>query len=154
MNTKELLEIHKHILDYYLHEHTLSWHLIGIGWATNVGILSALLLTLDLKTPRTPLEIGFCALGLITNLVWWLALERNQVYKDSLTYEGRKIERELAQIGLSVCVFETRETIREKKQHPAEHRRLCIREQVASTTTSRYSFLLLIIPWAILLAYV
>lgn len=101
MKVEELLEIHKSILDYYIHEHTISWHLIGIGWATNVGLISALLLSFDLDNPRYALEIPLYIIGFFTNLAWWLALERNQVFKDSLANEGRKIERLLEQIGTS-----------------------------------------------------
>lgn len=154
--SNEILDIHKSCLDYYLHEHRLSWQFIGIGWATNVGLLTVFFAISEANLISTKGAIMICLVGIITNAIWWLALQRNEVYKDALASEGVRIEKELDDRGLHVYTFRTRDDIRKKNIHPgkvcgAHASTLHLWERWASTLTSRYLFLLLPTLWTILL---
>ena len=145
-----LLESHKRYLEYYIHEHSLSWRFIGVGWAANVGLFSAIGTILSLESPLFFLAMLFCAVGIISNAALWLALNRNDVYKNSIAYEGEKIEELLEKYyGINVRTFRTRKKIREG-WHPIGRRRLYLRENLASTQMHRYAFFVLIIVWGVL----
>jgi hypothetical protein len=86
-------------------------------------------------------------IGSIVNVFLWMALERREVYKNSLADEGLKIEKELDSIGLHIRVFKTREKIREEGLHPSKGRKLLRWERWASTFAFRRSFLFLAMLW-------
>lgn len=155
-----LIEEHKELVNLYIHQDTLAWHLVYIYFFIVGTLASAIVISMSSFTANnSKQEIGFYMsllsfFGMFISILWFFMFCRSKIYREVPINAALMIEKEITKrledeklafntLGMTV------EAIRNKKflKPNGRFRKIRILERFPSLKTVHYIFFVLAIIW-------
>lgn len=157
-----LLREYEKIVDLFMNESRVAWELVSIYMAVQMGLLSALVITLSRGIPLLTLGYWWMFLllaGAISSFAWFFMLYRNKMWRDNWLLEGLRLERQLRSRDITLNIFELEHFVKERKfalewfKDEVRYRNQRWHERIGSLRVARYAMLVLGFLWLSFLLY-
>ncbi len=151
-----LVREHRMCFEFVLHQDRIAWQLISIYFAIQVGLISGIVIVYasNIASPALVYVVLF-ALGSLVNLVWFLILHRNKLWRGIWQLKCLQIENDLKQMGVRLSVLQTFYDVLENKYRlvkingKVKARPLTFLEQFPTLSVITWSMLVIALSWIV-----